>query len=262
MDFRVPRIIRGIISWLKGFIPRKVSNRIVLSILKAGNLMPFPIITAASIEQHRVHNLDILCNGAPQKEKANKMIYTAGAYIENQKEWGEVKFGISDMAYSGCEIMAIYNALLALGEPVSAQTVTDLIAKYENSGAVLGGKFGSSPHAIEKYFRTHGYGVVTTTSRDRATINKIGKRSDTVIVYAYNNKDDITAQIHTVNITKEKDGSYSVHNAFNQVQNNDKNKGYGPKEGFSTLQKAIDAISTNPASIDVIGILQKRSCKE
>ena len=280
MAFRVSKLIKKIIAQLKGFIPQKISNRTVLGLLKgearieawmnhnlwknlpsrifkARILMPFPVITATSIEQHKIHNLDILRNGTPQKEGDNKVIYNTGAYIENQKEWGNVKFGTSDMAYSGCEIMATYNALVALGEPVSEQTVADLIAKYESNGAVLGGKFGSSPYAIEEYFRTHGYDVATTTSRDTAAINKIGKRSDTIIVYAYNDKDDITAQIHTVSITKEKDGSYSVHNAFHHVQNNkntDTINGYAPKEGFRTLQEAINAISKNPASIDVIGI--------
>ncbi|MDE6388724.1 MAG: hypothetical protein K2L82_13075 [Lachnospiraceae bacterium] len=111
------------------------------------------------------------------------------------------------MSYSGCEIIATYNALKALGEPVSEQTAVDLIAMYENNGAVLGGKFGSSPYAIEDYFKEQGYDVVTTTSQDSAIINKIGESCDTVIVNAYNNKDDITAMIHT---SREESASIDV----------------------------------------------------
>ena len=52
------------------------------------------------------------------------------------------------MSYSRCEIIATYHALKALGEPVSEQIAIDLIAMYENNGAVLGGKFIKSVGAI------------------------------------------------------------------------------------------------------------------
>lgn len=264
-------------TMLKEFIPHNISNKIVLGTLDVeaeieawmkqvtwmirlpapfSTTVPIPmsVITAAVSEDHKEHNMEILLNGIPQEDGTMKQIYCAGEYIENQYYWKDVKFGISDMSYSGCEIIATYNALKALGEPVSEQTAVDLIAMYENNGAVLGGKFGSSPYAIEDYFREQGYDVMTTTSQDPSIINKIGEDCDTVIVNAYNNKDDITAMIHTVSITKE-EGTYSVHNAYYVDSNNN----YAAKDGYGTLQEAIDAISRDEsASIDVIGISNAR----
>lgn len=219
--------------------------------------MSFPIPvsrkSAAVIEKHKVQNMKILLNGSP--ENNGTAIYAENAYIENQNVWQEVKFGASDMRYSGCEIIAVYNALRALGEPVSERTVVDLIALYEQDGAVLGGKFGTSPYALEEYFKRNGYDVIMTTGREPSEINRIGERCDTVIVNAYNNRNDITAMIHTVSITREREGTYSVHNAYyidNKKAGNDK---YASKDGYGTLQEAIDAISKYaPLSIAVIGI--------
>lgn len=259
---------KSVTAWLKGFIPQKISNAAVLGTLdRAAKIeaaikkMSFPIPVSAKssavIKRHKVQNMNILLNGSLNGSRENNgaAIYAKDEYIENQNAWQEVKFGISDMRYSGCEIIASYNALKALGEPVSEQTVVDLIAMYEQNGAVLGGKFGTSPYAVENYFRERGYDVMTTTSRDSAVINRIGEKCDTVIVNAYNNKNDIMAMIHTVSITREKQGAYSVHNVYYIDKKENGNDKYASKDGYGTLQEAINAISKyDSLSIDVIGI--------
>ena len=116
------------------------------------------------------------------------------------------------MSYSGCEIIATYNALSALGESTSADTMVKLISTYEKDGAALFGEFGTSPHAIEKYMKNAGYQVQTTTSTDAEKINAIGDNSDVIIATVYNDKNDITRQIHTVCITKTPEGNYVAHN--------------------------------------------------
>ncbi len=272
-------------AWAKRYIPHNISNEFLLGILHAKatkeasvkkELTPAPAMKAMVIEYHKSYNMNVLNKSIEDNANGKKAFYVSGEYIENQAEWGEVKFGVSNMSFSGCEIMATYNALKALGEPVSEQTVVDLIAMYEEEGAVLGGLLGSSPIVIEDYFREQGYDVVTTTSHDPETINQIGESSDTVIVNAYNNKDDITSQIHTVSVTKEEDGSYAVHNGYRYILENDEddkvdnkkgddgegdneeegNKKFVAQKGFGTLQEAIDAIGNknNSSSIDVIGI--------
>lgn len=272
---------KSVTAWLKGFIPRKISNEAVLKTLagiakiEAGiKRMSFPIPvsakSAAVIKKHKVQNMNILLNGSP--ENKGVAIYAKDEYIENQDVWQEVKFGISDMRYSGCEIIAVHNALKALGEPVSEHIVVDLIAMYEQNGAVLGGKFGTSPYAVEDYFKERGYDVMTTTSRDPSVINRIGEKCDTVIVNAYNDRNDITAMIHTVSITRGEEGSYSVHNAYyvdktgksndhvkDKSDRNRKKDRYAAKGGYDTLQEAIDAISRrDPLCIVVIGIGNQR----
>ncbi len=259
--------------WIRGYIPKKISNEMFLGVLHgeakiealvkqhplviwhpkwpiAPIYIPTDKLTSYVVESHKIHNMEVLLKSIEENDSGGKGFYASGEYIENQAEWGNVKFGVKDMSYSGCEIMATYNALKALGEPVSEQTVVDLIAMYENDGAVLGGLLGSSPYEIENYFEEQGYDVVTTTSRDPETINQIGESSDTVIVNAYNNKDDITNMVHTVSITKEADGTYAVHNGYYRPQNE-----YIVNDGYGTLQEAVDAISIyETASVDVIGI--------
>lgn len=244
----------GVIAWLERFIPQNISNEVVIAVLGGEakqEVKPWSITRFIQVESHWEHNLDILTNGSPQEDGTLKQIYKDGEYIENQKYWENVKYGISDMSYSGCEIIATYNALKALGEDVSAKTVVELIATYECNGAVLWGKFGTSPYTIGDYFKKEGYDVVTTFSQDTEIINNIGESCDTVIVNAYNDENDITAMIHTVSITKDEAGTYSVHNAYC----NDGNGNYLAKDGYGTLQEAIDDISNEkPKSIYVIGI--------
>lgn len=228
---------------LKALIPQKISNKTVLATLRI--LSKLCAVPEAVILSNAVHNDALLLH------KNHENMYEPDNYIENQSAWKAIKFGKKySMSYSGCEIIAVYNALFALGNDMTKQSVVNLISAFERDGAVLGGLFGVSPYAIAEYFRKNGYHVTLSDSTDREVINHIGQRSDTVIVTAYNDRHDITKQIHTVNITKEKKGAYAVHNAYYRV-----NGTYEAKNGYDTMQDAMDAISdSSPAGISVIGI--------
>lgn len=225
---------------LKALIPQKISNKTVLAALTI--LSKFYSVPEAIICSNAKHNVMVLCN---------KNIFDPAHYIENQNEWEPVKFGRKySMSYSGCEIIAVCNALHALGEDMTVRRLAALISTFEHSGAVLGGLFGTAPYAIEKYFAQNGYALMTTDSTNREIINSIGERNDTVIVTAYNDKNDIMKQVHTVCITKEENGAYAVHNAYYRVSHK-----YRVKGEYATLQDAINNISaTHPASISVMGI--------
>lgn len=231
---------------IKAFLPQKVSNDVVFAGFDVmAKLVP---ISEKTISENAINNMAVL--------SGVEKIYTDNTYIENQQQWEKVKFGSwSDMRFAGCEIMATHNALLALGKNMTAQSMVDLISMYEREGAALGGVFGTSPYAIEKYFEENGYEVLSTRSRGEDVINIIGINSDTVIVTAYNSETDIMRQVHTVSITKNGNGKYAVHNAY-VTDNSGK---YVVKDnngnGYDTLQEAINNISyNNPACINVIGI--------
>lgn len=234
-----------IVKACRAFIPQKIPNVTVLNALRILSILPVPMIGVA---MNHLYNTRILCG---QDRGGSPDFYDADGYIENQNEWKKVNFGFFyHMNYSGCEIIAVYNALRALGEKVSAQTMADLISMFERRGAVLGGLFGTSPHAIKAFLVRSGYEVSMTVDKDAETVIKIGESSDTVIVTAYNNEKNIMAQVHTVSITKEKGETYSIHNAYHRV-----NGKYAAKEGYRTLQDAVHAMSNSaPASISVIGI--------
>ncbi|MBR0139131.1 MAG: hypothetical protein IJM17_02450 [Firmicutes bacterium] len=68
-----------------------------------------------------------------------------------------LRFGISSMKRSGCEVMAAYNALSLAGK---APELVGLIKEFEKRGASLGGIFGASPHAIEDVLNENGLKAV------------------------------------------------------------------------------------------------------
>jgi len=77
-----------------------------------------------------------------------------------------------------------------------------------------------------------------------------GTNSETIIVTVYNDQNDIMQQVHTVCITKESDGTYTLHN----ISESDATNNYIAKGGYSTLNEAINEIKANPKVIYTIGI--------
>ena len=150
------------------------------------------------------------------------------------------------MAYSGCELIAIVNAMHALGHDMSVEEVAELIKKYEGRGATLGGVWGTSPTVIYENLSSE-YDVQLCQSTDYSEIEKIAESSDTLIVTVYNDKNDLTCMIHTVNIEKvtHTDGTYGyiVHNAGNTKE-------------YSDVEDAIKHIGSdgNSENIQVMGI--------
>jgi hypothetical protein len=233
---------------LKKFIPKYVRNKTVLRAMDCLKNIKIHKISEQTINEHAKNNAS--------KLNINKSRYFSESnYIENQPKWREIQFGKgrSNMAWSGCEIIATYNALNALGANPTPNTMVSLISNFETDGAMLSGYFGTSPRAIYNYFKDNNYNVLISDTTDIDKINNIGKNYDTVIVTIYNDKNDITQQVHTVNITKSENGLYTPHNIC-KINNNGKHM---PSEGFNMLNKAIEAISANPKVISIIGITNK-----
>ena len=153
------------------------------------------------------------------------------------------------MKYSGCEIIATYNALKTLGKADSPDFMAELIGEYEKHGAALWGEFGVSPLAICAYLKKQGFSVVTAKKDDRS-LDMADSRCQIFIATVYNDAKDITAQIHTVCITKDKN-RYILHNAYRKNQ-----KGaYVASVPYATLKEAISHISGQEAKmICLIGI--------
>lgn len=179
-----------------------IPNPMMAGILKLCATVRIP---ARQIEENAAANSKIL-------EDAD--FFTAGSYIENQSNWKSVRFGFSTMAYSGCEIMAVYNALLALGKKMTVEDTVELISAFEKKGAVLQGKWGTSPYAIFRYFLRHDYEAVITCSKDAERVNATAECCETLILTAYNNRYDIRNMIHTVSVTRDEKGNFILHNAY------------------------------------------------
>ena len=176
------------------------------------------------------------------------------SYIENQNEWGSILYGSGkhhNMRYSGCEIIATFNALKALKGTGSPESMAELIREYEARGAALRGEFGVSARAIEAYFRKQGFHVTVTDKADRESLAMVDRQSQVLIAVAYNDVNDITQQVHTICITKDAGKGYVLHNAYRK----DKNEKYIASVPYATLSDAINKISRyEPKLIYLIGI--------
>ncbi len=224
-----------------------IPNCCMINILSLFTIVKIP---GKQIEDNRTANEKIFVHST---EKSG--FFVPGHFIENQNEWGEARFGLSTMKYSGCEIMAVYNALLDLGEQMTAGDMAELIRSFERKGAELQGRWGCSPRSIYKYFIRRKYKAAMVTGTNPDMINLFGETWDTVIITAYNDRNDIRKMIHTVTVTKGRAGSYILHNAYKQTAG--KYTSYGRDQSLKNLQHVIGAISQGQAApICIIGILR------
>ena len=232
----------------KSFIPNKISNPTVLTIYDL--LRKVSRISAHTIASHRATNAAVLSDPTQSPLKAPV------GFIENQREWTDVKIGCgknATMQKSGCGVFAVYNALCALKKEVGVEVLPDLIAHFEKNGLALNGRLGISPKAIYRYLQKNGFEVHMTVERSPEMVNKIGADYEIFIVTAYNDKTDITQRIHTVCITKNERGEYFAHNAFYRKGNRYVAMPAGEK-GFATLQETVEHLAKNPLLLCLIGV--------
>lgn len=178
------------------------------------------------------------------------------SYIENQKEWQHICFGKGphhNMSYSGCEVIASFNALKALTGSSSPEQMAKLVSYYEAHGAALWGEFGTSPRAIARYFKKNGFSVMTAYGEDQAAVDEIGREFRVMIATVYNDRADITKQVHTVCITADSGKGYVLHNAYFI----NRSGVYVQSIPYITLSEAVLHVSRyEPKLIYLIGIDQ------
>lgn len=233
-------------GWLKAFIPQHLSNARLLDILDI--CTHFKISQRKARANHRA-NADTVTKALA----SGRSFHVRGEHIENQSQWKQVRFGRYTMDYSGCEIIATYNALLSLGEALPEQGIADLIGAYEKKGAVLWGGWGVAPRAIYRYLKEKGYDTAMTTSTAPQDINRMGEEHSTAIITVYNDARDITKQIHTMNVSKTHEGAFVLHNCYRR----DRDGSYAMGMPQASLWEAIKSVHGGAAMpICVIGINQ------
>ncbi|MCR5651626.1 MAG: hypothetical protein K6F86_10635 [Lachnospiraceae bacterium] len=182
---------------IKEFIPG-LPNALVVGALRFFSLFSF--ISKKKRSRNRDINIEELRTGN---------LTGKDGFIENQHAMKDLMFGKTDMAYAGCEIIAVYNALLSLGFP---KDLPELISTFEKKGSVLGGRFGTSPYALYRYLSKVFDNV--SFSFKRRDFEKLAQDSRVFIITYYNDAKDIMQQIHTVCVTKDKDEGMHPHNAY------------------------------------------------
>lgn len=177
-----------------------------------------------------------------------KSIIENGGFIEDQNSYSDIKYGKYSIKYSGCEIIAAYNALISIKEEFGREfSFPGLISEFEKDGCMLSGKFGTSPKAIYDFFRKEGYNPKFSTKEKEFEL--IAKEYDSLIFTFYNDRKDIRKEIHTINVTKFS-GKFFAHNVYcNGLV-------LGPFESMGML---LDNINGGKAKgISLIGIIKKK----
>ena len=196
-------------------------------------------ISSKATEANAAHNEQYLTNSV-----------LGNGYIENQAYWGDIHYGKSNIAYSGCEIIATYNAIYDLTGSGGSDEMVKMISYFEQNGSSLYGGFGTSPKAVQEYLETQGYTTEMTCKTDSESIEAIQDGYDTYIVTAYNDENKLSSEVHTVSITED-NGKYIIHNDY--YYNSSKNK-YDSKGSYDSLEDAIDAINKDSQMISLIGV--------
>jgi predicted butyrate kinase (DUF1464 family) len=165
--------------------------------------------------------------------------------VEDQNSYTDMAYGESTMQYSGCEIFATYNAMYNINGKVT-KPLADLISSYEKDGMVLSGKFGTAPKAISDFLEKQGF--VTKLTTEEKEFDDIGKKFESMILTMYNDKNDISQEVHTVNISKE-NGKFTAHNVYCN------GKVVGP---YASVSEVIKNINGGKAKgISLIGVKKK-----
>ena len=224
--------IDSIIEYFKSFLQKNVPNNVLLNTIQMlRKLTP----------QDYPGNLE---NNIQNFQKHLNAIKNNKGFIEDQRNYGDLKYGLQTISYSGCELIAAYNALYDLtGE--ENRNFPEMIDYFEKDGILLYGAFGTAPQAVEEYFNKLGFETkLSTNNKDYFNIQN---EYDTFLLTKFNDIDDITKCIHTICITK-KNGKFHVHN-----------NGYsGHLIEYNSISDILERIDNGKAKdIDLLGIRKK-----
>lgn len=121
----------------------------------------------------------------------------------------DMRYGISNIERAGCGVIAVYNALLLLG---NLHRFQDVIAWGNRKAAAVFGLLGTLPWGPKRLFQRLGYTVAAVT--DEAFFDRCAQHADVCLFTYWNQKGDIRQGMHTVCLPY-RSGAIDVYNLFN-----------------------------------------------
>ncbi len=122
-----------------------------------------------------------------------------------------MRYGIVNVGWSGCGIIAVYNALLLLG---NAHCFFDVIVWGDLKASTIFGLFGTSPRKAKVLFRHLGYTVNTVL--DKKQFDAQAQKADICLFTFWNQKGSLRRGIHTVCV-QYNSGFLNVYNLSNSL---------------------------------------------
>ena len=188
------------VKWLYAFIPLHVGNGVIIAMMQLmrflGRHGGMYAASHSELNESNLGRLSVDDYAGP------------GHYMEKQRALDDLYLGMSTMDKAGCEVIAVYNALTALG--IRGYTIPGLIEDFEKDGIMRSGRFGVSVRAMYDKLKSIGLKPHLTVKKDK--MKELLDRSSTAILTLYNDRTTIGEQIHSVCITR--DGGYYIHNMY------------------------------------------------
>lgn len=119
-----------------------------------------------------------------------------------------MKFGLSNMSRSGCEVIAVYNALLLHRRPAPFLDISRYMERFRVLFGFWGANFLSLGHCLKHY------GLRSKRVRSPEKVRDALKNGQT-IVYVYWVKKRFRSSVHTVVLQLGRE-NLCVYNAYNQ----------------------------------------------
>ena len=156
-----------------------------------------------------VKNVSYISNYKSNSKKAQPQ-----GYVYGQGSFSDWKFGYSNMAYAGCEVIAGYNLAHAIGRDF---TLADTIFLYESLGIEIGiaqGFFGSNPYQISYFLNSTGisYNKVTNYKTFKKYMEN---KNDYYVILSRWNGESAKDMIHTFMIDKDSNYGSNKYHAYN-----------------------------------------------
>ncbi len=244
--------------WFLQYVPQHISGRAVLG---AFSLLSMKGAPSAAIKRN-----------AERNAQAWSRLGLQGQWVEHQDRLGEMRYGRYSADYNACEVIAVYNALLALaagradgresgaqvscgsasgqkeealaGESgtlagsASGQTelsLPELLSEFEHRGITAGGAFGTSPLCICRFFAKREFDTAFFCGRSLQR-ELAAPHYSVYILTVYNDGRDLGAMVHTVCVTGQ-GGRFTAHNDYEGTRQ------------YSSLQEAVRGYRAGRAKV-------------
>jgi hypothetical protein len=146
-----------------------------------------------------------------------------------------------------CQVVAVYNALVAMEGRGCGVTPVEIIEYFEKKGLVLNGCLGSSPAAAVAFFKNRGYRTrfMRAGFLSGADYDRLRREYESFIFIAMNDRHSVFKGLHVMSVTGGRDGSLMLHNS-----------GSKKEMSFDSLEEAVK--SYNGGRGKPVGILAVR----
>lgn len=121
----------------------------------------------------------------------------------------DMRYGVVDIARAGCGVIAVYNALLLLGNP---HRFYEAVAWGDRKAAAAFGLLGTFPPEERRLFQRLGYAV--TSVRGAKSLDRCAQGADVCLFTYWNQRGSIRRGIHTVCL-QYRSGAIDVYNLSN-----------------------------------------------